>query len=503
MSQVLHILRKDIRRLWIETVLTLVAFAYFTVCQWLLALPTRDPRWYNETAPVVLLVLCWCFLGARLVHGEPLVGDRQFWVTRPYVWYKLLASKLAFLALFLAVPLFVSDCILLVFGHSSIPPLLFWLISSISTFLIVLLVSVMALAAITPSIGQWLVCVAFGIVIVIGFAMLDSLIPNARVPTNYDQWEDFQAIAFVVFVGAAVVLQYARRERWLSSALIAAGIFTVPIIMVATPYRSIILQTYPSLDRPPFVITFVPKTEPVSADRETSAVGKTVTLEFPLHLADISSDVLLQTRGVSLEVDGVDGRSWQSEWQPLHDDVMYSSRDLKVTLEVPRKIYGVIAAKPTRARLEVAFLELRDTNRQTIKVARSFEVGGLGPCWLSDGGSQISCRSTAVSPKNLLLTVSQADVHCGKLPGGDADDNLVRRVLNTDSSEEPLSPFTIRNFYLLNWTAERNITSICLGTPVTFSTPKLTRSFRSQVNLGTIRLADYSPEPVRFSILHQ
>jgi hypothetical protein len=34
----------------------------------------------------VLLAISWVMLVMRAVHAEGLVGDRQFWLTRPYEW---------------------------------------------------------------------------------------------------------------------------------------------------------------------------------------------------------------------------------------------------------------------------------------------------------------------------------------------------------------------------------------------------------------------------------
>src|SRR5205814_2563869 len=65
---------------------------------------------------VVLVPISWWLLIARLVHGERLVGNTQFWLTRPYEWPKFLAAKLLFLAAFLYLPFFIAQCVLLAEG---------------------------------------------------------------------------------------------------------------------------------------------------------------------------------------------------------------------------------------------------------------------------------------------------------------------------------------------------------------------------------------------------
>ena len=60
-----------------------------------------------------LIPLAWWFAIGAAVQGESLSGDRQFWVTRPYSWKSLLAAKLLFLAAFMGLPVFLSDCVIL------------------------------------------------------------------------------------------------------------------------------------------------------------------------------------------------------------------------------------------------------------------------------------------------------------------------------------------------------------------------------------------------------
>ena len=120
MTQPIHILRKDVRHLWPEiavSICLLIALAWIVPHTW----PTDAPNPLAEQNnlpwlfPVLgafvrfLIPVVWVVVVSRLVHDEPLVGDRQFWITRPYTWYNLLASKLLFIVLFLYVPLLVMQ----------------------------------------------------------------------------------------------------------------------------------------------------------------------------------------------------------------------------------------------------------------------------------------------------------------------------------------------------------------------------------------------------------
>ena len=82
MKLLLHILRKDARRLWLPLGVTLV----------LLGVLAHDDGWRSDSMPGLaegwlnlLLPLAWALLAALAVHEESLVGDREFWTTRPHM----------------------------------------------------------------------------------------------------------------------------------------------------------------------------------------------------------------------------------------------------------------------------------------------------------------------------------------------------------------------------------------------------------------------------------
>jgi ABC-type transport system involved in multi-copper enzyme maturation permease subunit len=118
MKQIFNIFRKDLRRFWREIA---VSLALLVMYSW------NDARgWAGEGnvgyagigalisyqflsgLVVVLLPIAWAFLIVRVIQGEALVGDRQFWITRPYEWKKLLAAKVLFVAFTINVPLLIG-----------------------------------------------------------------------------------------------------------------------------------------------------------------------------------------------------------------------------------------------------------------------------------------------------------------------------------------------------------------------------------------------------------
>ena len=157
MKIIFHIFKKDVRHHWPEILASLVVLAVFTWDQ---------PRQWeghvaaNRILSILLgalpsiLVVAWIFLLVRVTQGESLVGDRQFWTTRPYTRTKLFAAKLLTALVFVHTPLFISQLILLKLAFfpvlASIPGLLF----VHSMFFITLVMYAFALGSVTRALAR-------------------------------------------------------------------------------------------------------------------------------------------------------------------------------------------------------------------------------------------------------------------------------------------------------------------------------------------------------------
>jgi hypothetical protein len=173
----------------------------------------------------------------RLVHDEPPVGERQFWVTRPYQWQQLLAAKLLFLSVVLYLPLLIAQSVLLREGgfypSSYLPGLLFNLL--LITFF--LIVPIMVLATVTSGFAKAALTLLGVVVGIIGLTVLSSIwsegIPDTRGGI---------AIAFLVCaLGIAIVLvQYATRNVRMSRWLLAATGIAIAASALNWPGRALV-----------------------------------------------------------------------------------------------------------------------------------------------------------------------------------------------------------------------------------------------------------------------
>src|SRR5215813_25342 len=111
MKQIIHILKKDLRRFWLEIAVALMLLALYTHLapgEWSLPEnPAGNNTWqYNGPGFLLFFVmLVWIVIMVRVMHEESPTGDRQFWITRPYEWHKLMAAKALFILVVINLPL--------------------------------------------------------------------------------------------------------------------------------------------------------------------------------------------------------------------------------------------------------------------------------------------------------------------------------------------------------------------------------------------------------------
>ncbi len=214
MKQVLHIFYKDVRHLWapIAVVIALIiANAIFETRTLPLNIPEMARRSSTSLMLMLLLPVALAFLTASGVFQEALPGDRQFWLTRPYSWPKLLSAKLLFFVIFVNLPLFFSDCYILgARGFAVIAVLPKLLLRQVFLSALFILPS-FALAAITSTFAQFLLA---------WFILLLSFICETMITASLLRSNSFVAIesswvitlAIILTTCGIVVWQYSRRR---------------------------------------------------------------------------------------------------------------------------------------------------------------------------------------------------------------------------------------------------------------------------------------------------
>src|SRR6185312_6245360 len=159
-----------------------------------------------------------------LIHAESLVGDRQWWLTRPYERKKLLAAKALFVAAWIYLPFVIAEAVILKEGGLS--PLAhvagwFPLLAIASAYGVFPLI---AIAAMTSNFARMTLALFAAVIVWLGATAL-AFMPRggyeSAAPNDRSMW-----IAVIVIVGAAVatLIQFATRRVLLA---VATGAVTV------------------------------------------------------------------------------------------------------------------------------------------------------------------------------------------------------------------------------------------------------------------------------------
>jgi len=276
MRQTLHIFLKDVRRLRYDMVVVLALAASFAWSEGHTG-PLYALEYYRLANMAgllkLLLPLGWWYLAAQVVYGEPLPGDCQFWVTRPYRWKSLLGAKLLFIAAFVNLPLLLSDCVIVTlqgFHPLAYPAALAWHQLAVSALL---LLPMTALACTTKGLAQ---LVLVSLAIPISLLVLNAIFGVGgaiAVRAGSLWWIDGLLIAIVLLSSALaiMVVQYRARRTWLSRVIAGVAVLLFLSVNSMIPFeRAFALQSHiirPRLDTTSVSLALEPgKARPVATE---------------------------------------------------------------------------------------------------------------------------------------------------------------------------------------------------------------------------------------------
>jgi len=303
MQEILHIFSKDVRRLAAPLALLIALQATFVVSEW--RLYSVHPWSDSGSLLNVILPFTWIFLIAALVLQEKLPGTRQYWLTRPISWYKLLAAKLLFAFVFVNLLLFVSDCVILSSLHLPIVPVDLWLRQI--PFTTQLFLPAFCLAALSDGLGQFamgLVVAAFGFVIV---TLLPALIwrsPHGGEVVSLDVARfspDWLFLLLPVLVLFITTLQFAYRTTALSRILFLALIlWLIPLTFWANLSRGFLSRTQPEKLAPGNELPQLRVVPDLDSGRHPDPVSPDgfAHLFLPVQMQGLPADTYLEGNGI-------------------------------------------------------------------------------------------------------------------------------------------------------------------------------------------------------------
>lgn len=511
MNQIINIFRKDFRQHWYVIVLPLailVAFAWNEPGLWV---PQGTPlpqhlREYSGLLPP-LVVIGWMILIVRVVQGESLVGDRQFWITRPYEWKKLLTAKALFFVAFINLPLLIVQVALLWkagFAPTSYVTGLLW---TQFLWVLVLILPMTALATVTSSFGQT-VLVILGIpLLLVGCIALSSLIPHTPHTGLLDAYSIQESLRNLVLLGACaavVIWQYARRRTPQSRLLlIGAAAVALGIMFIAPPHAlTTLMYPQPSASRrPPVQLVFDPTRQavkdgwPMRKDEVGIRIPLLVTGELQDPTVTVDGDVSL------VEIEGPDGLRWNSGENVYSSFRFPDQSHPDAWFVVDKGFFELVKSSSVKLHIWFALTTVKAKEvRRIVLASNEFTAPGGALCSISPepyGSNLLRCRSP-LKPPFLLVTMLSEETTC---PVRWAERTVPPRTIFSAGQQSPGSApaeigFDPVKLFSLSFspraqTMETLFAHLCPGTPLTYRVLEEAQFTRSELTIDGIRLAEY------------
>jgi hypothetical protein len=532
MNQVLNIFRIDTRRFWPEILLSLVIM---TVLVCVYPLQWSGPPvtlWASDNARnlelemlvrglAVLVMASWAILIARVIHAESLVGERQFWLTRPYEWKKLLAAKLLFLLIFLYLPLLVAQYALLAEAGLASSASLSGLFFNLFLVTGIVVLPLITIATVTTNFFAMaitllgVVLALFGVIVALfvhtefgntAWALMflaigDPFSSRQAATIGSHHAQPWIALLLLTVCGAVVVLQYSLRRTGVSRAILLALPVVLGVAAVVAHQRTLSGQAlmdrmYPALaagSTAPVQFSFAPSDHsPFYVSRGKSPVGITI----PIRVSGIADGVAIFAENERVTIEAADGYSWSTEVTDYNPQrFVATSRGTSSGFYIPREVYDRFKSSPVTLRVTFGITQLQATRSEHIAMpTRDVAVPGFGVC----GGPYvgyglIKCRSALREPP---LTYVSADWSSMPCPASQTAMEEVRGEfwvgeIGRNTAEFGISPIAFSGVTFMpdlnNATGGKYL---CPGAPITFTQYRLAGRMQTSLVVANLQLPE-------------
>ena len=516
MNQAIHIFRKDVRHLWREISVALLLLIFYTA--------TAPAKWMGESHGAIagdfaqvgiallptLLFFTWSFLFIRAIQDERLVGDRQFWITRPYTWPSLLTAKVLFILAFLNLPLFLVGCILMLQSGFSplhfLPGILFQQLA----LMIIFTLPVAAMASVTTKLTNmllWLLGLVLGVLVL---ATVFGRYTSGGTPSSLQWVQALECFCIAFCAGIVVVFaQYSRRKTFLSRGVVVLAVVLLVLSGIFAPTNSLVSHFYPAQPPvSPFQLSFNPAAiSELLRNGEPTVVHKNVIVSIPVKLSGLDPKATLALDGQQVTLETPDHRRWNSGWQSLGSYLSTSeSPDVtRIEFAVPDTYFETASHMPVTAHIMLALSVLRPGTTTTIALpAEDFHVPGVGTCRLPDLGMGIHCLSPVRTPERWLVSTDWSGGTCpfaGKNSGAKPlPAHEWRQNFNPLPSGPDIVPIVLTEFGLSSPSdqdrrSDRPRAQLCPGTNVTFTVEETEQRLRQTIDIPDLHLRDLELTP--------
>lgn len=427
MNLVLHIFRKDARRLWPAVVVSLA----------LLVLLAINDRWRGDSAVGttegwlnLLLPLAWACLLAFAVLEEPLIGDRHFWLTRPHRWQTLLSAKLLFALAFVHLPSLLAALYIVTARGFSLVECLSQLLAQQAILAAAVTLPAIAMASLVGSFTHFmtlLFAVSAAAIFVTSGGPFRAM-PEIQRPVDYLRPEFVAAIAGLSAIGV-FLLQYRRRKVAVARTVALLAVVMAGGLLAYVP-ASFDYRVRAALHPAPALALRQNAVKPAMPPNFASYNRDTVAV--PVVLVGLPAEALYYLGPVDLTITTSDGSRYHtsatSPYGPANGVPVFAriarfpsdleSAPLGLYQSFERAVYARLKTQRVRisGHMPVSFFRLGETAWMPIpgRVAAS----GVGHCsttviedhWSANSVVKVLCESPSHLPQSTRVTVSAPGV---------------------------------------------------------------------------------------------
>lgn len=405
MRQALHIFAKDIRYLRYELFLVVSLAAIFA---WMAA------RHVDTTWVQILLPFAETYLIVRLIHAEAIPGDTQFWITRPYRWMSLAAEKVLFILVFVELPLFVVQFVILVAEEFPLADYLPGLLWTQVLMVLTIWLPVAAIAAMTRSLVSFLFSVLA--LFAVAFSTQEMIFLSGiawRWRMHLAQWPisidwmrtTIMGIALVVIALPVLYVQYRRRRSIFSrtyasgAAVLTLAAYTFVPWQLAMAVESHLSKNAGAGSKVQVALGEISKNQGSPRGR-----GVEVNMYLPIAVRGFAAGTEVQGDALAVTITTADGREWKSPVNGVN--LLTSSADsakFEGTIPVDTDFYNRERKEPVNVRATLYMTLFGNPRSATIPLRKKpvNVMDGL-QCFVGDIFDHLYCRSAFRWPDRLV-----------------------------------------------------------------------------------------------------
>lgn len=483
MRQIRLVFWKDVRQLWWQVSVyaaLLAAYAWAVPQTW----PGSAPNSFLAAFVTLLKLLIMAaqfVLITSAVHADRLVGEEQFWITRPYDWRSLLGAKFLFVLACVVVPYVLMQWWLLHVAGLSPFAAKAGMASSLLRFVFPC-VALMLIAAVTETLAAAFMFLAAVLLVFVGFLQFILAGTETRMQPPFE-FAVFGPV-FGILLLAILSYQFARR-RTVHSRIAIAAMLALFLLYHAgyetqgfgAPVREVIRSHYEVPSDGSLRMVFAPGPVPYEErGQDLEYLRHHVEVKLPIRLEGLPADARIRETNVAVTLTAK-GVRYASPWQnaTVSEDA--------IGFPIPKELFARIAGEEIGLHLELIGEEMRPVGVERVAAADRFRGPSGANCILVDG--KVVCR---YAYEELVPTHVEASTHAAACDGQGAATPAGTWLLQMPSGGR-VDPVVNEKVALQG--------RVCAGDLVTFREYGSPRRFRLVLDVPGVKLEDYQARDSR------